>query len=186
MLSNTYPYKHYIYTCTCAHAHVPAHTHANYHRAVAAAATLQSGDIVIATPLLTQAHTLILSSQTHSPALGCPAPCLKGLPIIFVCFCFVLFPSLPLYSVLWETPKDYSQPPRKTARTGRSGHLGLLTPQLALVGGGREGLLIYLFIYPSCPAPHPSSCPSPLGKMKNSLRQQQTRQTTWPPQFNFL
>lgn len=129
-------------------------------------------------------HPVVSDSQ---PSPWLPSTLVsKGLPIIFVCFCFVLFPSLPLYSVLWETPKDYSQPPRKTARTGHSGHLGLLTPQLALVCGGREGLLIYLFIYPSCPAPHPASCRSPLGKMKNSLRQQQTRQTTWPPQFNFL
>lgn len=145
------------------------------------------GHIVIAIPLSTPA--LILSSQTHTPALGCPAPPLLSQgPVYHFClflFCFVPLPasllcpledSQRLQSATKEDSKDRAQ------WTPGSSHASACTS----VWGKGSGYFIYLFIYPSCPAPHPASCRSPLGKMKNSLRQQQTRQTTWPPQFNFL
>ena len=162
MLSNTYTYKHYIYTCTCAHAHVPAHTHANYHKAVAAAAPLQSGDIVIAIPLSTQAHTLILSSQTHSPALGCPAPLSQG-PAYHFClflFCFVPLPasllcplgdSQRLQSATKEDSKDGAQWTPGTSHTS------------ACTSVWAKGEVTYLFIYLSllpCSTPRKLSVPA--------------------------
>lgn len=130
--------------------------------------------------------------QTHSLPTRCPAPPFlsPGPAYHFCCwFCPALF--FPLHSVPWETLKGYVLPPRDAAGMGPAGTWDLRKPASTEGGDGSRGgrtwhyLLIYLFLS-SCPAPHPPSCCTPPGKMKNGLRQCKTRPATWPPQFNFL
>lgn len=87
-----------------------------------------------------------------------------------VLFCFVFF---PLHSIPWETLRGYILPPRDTEGTGPEPAPGTLRTSASslrpVVGGA-----LALFIYLSRMAPHPPSCCSPLGKMKNGFRQWKT------------
>lgn len=124
------------------------------------------GDIVIAIPLSTPA--LILSSQTHTPALGCPAPPLLSQgPVYHFClflFCFVPLPASllcpledfqRLQSATKEDSKDRAQ------WTPGSSHASACTS----VWGKGSGYFIYLFIYLSLlPCSTPRKLSFPAGK----------------------
>lgn len=80
-------------------------------------------ETVITAPCQLRPHTLISLSDS------CPSPLPPSTPASGSGDYFCLFcPLLHLYSVPWETLKGSSQPPRETARTGPSEHLGVLTP----------------------------------------------------------
>lgn len=158
------------------HAHIPGPHLPTYHRTTAATAAWHGGRLSQLLPV-NPGPTSSSASQTHASAL-CPSYCLRGRSFLFcplTSLFWLLGDSQRLQLVTKGDSKD------RTQWTHGSSHPSAHTR----VWWGRGVYIIYLFTQP-CPAPHPPSCCSPLGKMKNSLRQQQTRQTTWPPQFNFL
>lgn len=184
MLSNT----HTLTNITCMHVLVHMHTFQPTHLPTITGQwqlpPVCKGGHSHSNPPVDPCPHPVLSDSHPSPRLPSTPSSVSRASLSFL-FCFVPLPasllcpledSQRLQSATKEDSKDRAQ------WTPGSSHASACTS----VWGKGSGYFIYLFIYPSCPAPHPASCRSPLGKMKNSLRQQQTRQTTWPPQFNFL